>query len=172
MTEIEVFRLTPIPGKYYETALHTRSVGRYPDTKYYTTNIPIYVGKFIKHISTGYGDSAQHYDIFNDNGKEIIVQYTYEGTTCFREVLENISTDEIVYVNQPISEKNKLSPVPETNESEKESIKELSSSPHPITKNNKNNKINIIDEDERHLGIVGHGPRPFYRKFFCGIYKK
>jgi len=87
MKEIEVFRLTPELNKYYETALLTRKEGRYPDEKYYTTNTPEYVGKFMIQIRTGYGDGIQVVDIFeNEKGEKVNVYYTYEGTTAYREV--------------------------------------------------------------------------------------
>jgi len=84
--ETEVYRITPEKGKYYETAIYTRKVGRWPNEKYYTTKPLRYVGEFIKHHQTGYGDGAQHWDIYMNNGKEERVDYEYEGTTCFREV--------------------------------------------------------------------------------------
>ena len=86
MMEIEVFRLTPEKGKYYVTTTCTRKVGHWPNTKYYTTNPLQYVGEFVKHFQQGWADGAQHWDIFTNNGKDEIVHYTYEGTTCFLEV--------------------------------------------------------------------------------------
>ena len=85
--EIEVFRLTPELGKYYETALLTRKEGRYPDEKYYTTGHLRYVGKFIVQMRCGFGDGVQVIDIFeNEHHQKVNVYYTYEGTTAFREV--------------------------------------------------------------------------------------
>jgi len=86
MSQIEVFRLTPEVGKCYEYAEYTRSEGRYPNQKYFTTNPLRYVGRFVRHITSGYRDGAQHADIFNLNGQEIRVDYSYEGRTSFREV--------------------------------------------------------------------------------------
>ena len=85
LNEIEVFRLTPEEGKYYQTTTWTRSTGRWPNNKYYSTNELQYVGKFIRHESYGFHDNAKHWDIFDNNGIEIIVNYTYEGTTSFVE---------------------------------------------------------------------------------------
>jgi hypothetical protein len=84
----EVFRISPKPGYYYETAEYTHKKGTWSEKneQYFTTNPMRYVGKFIKHITFGFGDSATHIDIFDDNGKEISVYYLYEGTTSFREV--------------------------------------------------------------------------------------
>jgi len=87
--EIEIFRLKPEEGKYYETAEYTRCVGRWPNEKYYTSNNLRYVGKFIKHESSGYGDAASHRGVFLINGNKEIVNYTYEGTTSFREVIKS-----------------------------------------------------------------------------------
>ena len=84
--ETQVYRLTPEAGKYYETAEYTRRKGRWPNVVYYTTNKMQYVGKFVKHLQFGYHDSAIHIDIFDNNGEEIQLHYTYEGTTSFREV--------------------------------------------------------------------------------------
>ena len=92
--EIEVFRLTPELGKYYETALLTRREGRFPDQKYYTIHTPQYVGKFMIQMRSGYyGDGLQVVDIFeNEHGEKVNVYYTYEGTTAFREVNEVVLT--------------------------------------------------------------------------------
>ena len=85
--EEEVFRLTPELNKYYETALLTRKEGKYPNEKYYTTNTPRYVGKFIVQMRLGFGDGKQVIDIFeNQHNENVNVYYTYEGTTAFREV--------------------------------------------------------------------------------------
>lgn len=91
--EIEVFRLTPELGKYYETALLTRREGRFPDEKYYTIHTPQYVGKFMIQMRSGYGDGVQVVDIFeNEKGEKVNVNYTYEGTTAYREVEELVLT--------------------------------------------------------------------------------
>jgi hypothetical protein len=82
---MEVFRLTPEKDKYYETVLYTRRVGKFPNETYYTTNPIVYVGKFINHIFSGHGDNVEHMDVFDKDGKEVLVKYTYEGYTCFRE---------------------------------------------------------------------------------------
>jgi hypothetical protein len=87
--EVEVFRLPPIPGKYYDTATYTRTTGSWinKNQRYYTTNPLIYAGKFIKDIIEGFGDGATGRAIFErDDGTRMSITYTYEGTTCFREV--------------------------------------------------------------------------------------
>jgi hypothetical protein len=91
LNEIEVFRLTPEKDKYYQTTTYTHIIGQFPNQKYYTTNNLRYVGNFIRHESCGYHDNSIHWDIFDNNGIEEIVKYTYEGTTCFIEVQPKIS---------------------------------------------------------------------------------
>jgi len=79
VNEIEVFRLTPEKDKYYKTTTYTHRSGQFPNHKYYTLNKLRYVGKFIRHESCGYHDNAIHWDIFDNNGIEEIIYYTYEG---------------------------------------------------------------------------------------------
>lgn len=87
MAEIEVFRITPEIGKCYEHVEATREQGRWPNERYFTTNTPRYVGRFIKQVQKGFGDNSSIRDYFQDNnGNEQIVDYSYEGKTCFREV--------------------------------------------------------------------------------------
>jgi hypothetical protein len=85
--EVEVFRITPQVDKCYEHIEATRSVyiggGKYT---YFSKNEPKYVGKFIIQKSHGDRNGAKYYDYFDDNGKENVVQYSYEGLTCFTEV--------------------------------------------------------------------------------------
>lgn len=86
-SEVEVYRLTPEEGKYYETAEYTRKTGSWSmkNEKYYTKKPLKYVGLFIKTVRTGYGDAGQAWSIFDNLGEEVRVDYTYEGTTCFVE---------------------------------------------------------------------------------------
>jgi hypothetical protein len=86
--ETEVFRISPQVGKYYKTAIYTRSVGMWPNEKFYTTNPVRYVGKLVENCTRGLGDGAEHWSIFDDNGTIHRVDYTYEGTTSFVEVSE------------------------------------------------------------------------------------
>lgn len=85
MAEIQVYRISPIEGKYYYTTTWTRKEGVYPNETYYSKNPLRYVGKFITHHQYGYGDGATHYDIFEDGDTVNHVNYTYEGTTSFVE---------------------------------------------------------------------------------------
>lgn len=93
--EIEVFRLTPIVGRCYEYVFANRSI--FPPTNYhnpgepnnrlyYTTSPYIYAGRFVSGHTQGYGDGSTHYDIFDNNGTQVRVDYDYEGNLCFREV--------------------------------------------------------------------------------------
>ena len=85
--EVEVFRLIRFEkDKCYEFALCTRTVGKYPDDKYYTTNSLQYLGKYIKSERYGYGDGGGGAEHFDNNGVKIQIVYDYEGRTCFREV--------------------------------------------------------------------------------------
>lgn len=88
--EEEVYRITPIIGRYYETAEYTRKTGKYllNTEQYFTKKDNIkYVGKLIQHEHSGFGDNAEHWEVFeNDEGFITKIEYTYEGTTCFREV--------------------------------------------------------------------------------------
>jgi hypothetical protein len=85
--EVEVYRLDPKAGKYYETAEYTRKTGTWGEhnERYYTKNPPRYVGLFLRTERSGYGDSGRVWSIFDDNGKQVQVEYSYEGTTSFRE---------------------------------------------------------------------------------------
>ena len=90
--EEEVFRITPQENKAYETAIYTRKVNVYDGekpwlrTRYYTTNPVVYVGIAVKEVSYNHRDASHGYVLFSKNGIEEKVEYTYEGTTCFREV--------------------------------------------------------------------------------------
>ncbi len=95
--EIEVFRIMPKDGdKCYEYAESTRSEGKWPDQRRFTTNKLLYVGRLVKFVEGGYRDNSWRVDYFQDNnGKEHIVNYSYEGGTCFREVppLQSLSKE-------------------------------------------------------------------------------
>ena len=84
--EMEIFRISPEEGKCYEHIEATRSQYiRGGNRRYFSTNQPRYVGKFIREERSGYGDGGQVWAIFNDNGTENRVEYSYEGNTCFIE---------------------------------------------------------------------------------------
>lgn len=83
---IEVFRISPIQGNYYETAVYDKREGRGSNTRYFCKSDKLmYVGKHIRTVRIGpYGDGQQVFEEFELDGK--LIQYTYEGTTCFRQV--------------------------------------------------------------------------------------
>jgi hypothetical protein len=87
MNEYEVFRITPVKGNYYETVEATRSEylgnGKF---KYFTTNTYTFCGKHIRTEYYGFGDGGRIYEIFENNGVEVRVEYSYEGFTIFREI--------------------------------------------------------------------------------------
>ena len=82
---IEVFRISPQVGKKYETATYIKREGKWPNQTFYADTVT-YVGEFVSHGSEGYRDNAIHWDNFVLDGKNIQIFYTYEGTTCYREV--------------------------------------------------------------------------------------
>ena len=86
--EIEVFRIRTEVDKCYEHIEATRSeyLGGMGNFRYFSTNQPRYVGKFIRQERYGSGDGGEVIDVFSDNGKEVRVNYSYEGFTCFIEV--------------------------------------------------------------------------------------
>ena len=104
--EKEVFRISLEVGKCYEHVEATRDEwikGKYvmkskdnpegyiePRWRYFSTNQPTYVGKFLKVERWGghggYGDGAEVVAVFSNNGREVRVRYSYEGFTCFNEV--------------------------------------------------------------------------------------
>ena len=85
---MEVYRIKPELGKYYETVEYTRKEGKWPDEKYYTIIRPLYVGKFLNETISGYSDNkivCYHFE--NDITKcRSDVYLNYEGTTSFLEV--------------------------------------------------------------------------------------
>jgi hypothetical protein len=69
------------------TTTCTSSIGKYPNIRYYSTNDLQYVGKFVR-IDRATGSCGQIWGIFDIDGYDVRVTYTYEGTTCFVEVPE------------------------------------------------------------------------------------
>ena len=88
VVETEVFHLTEIDKtKYYSFALKTKTVGEYPNQRYFTTNPLQYLGRYI--YSEEWEWSGEWYSVaenFDDNGQKNRVVYDYEGNTCFVEV--------------------------------------------------------------------------------------
>lgn len=88
IAEIEMFRIMPKPGCHYETAEYTRKTGEWPENeKFFTTQTPRYVGKFLRHVQIGDRETTTtYYNVFDLSGEEVSVYYSAEGHTCFREV--------------------------------------------------------------------------------------
>jgi len=89
MERIEVFRINPEfdNSKCYEYAEATKQEGGSQNRRYYTDKQPLYVGHLVDREQGGFGDGGWQRDTFEDDtGKKHIVNYSYEGNTCFREV--------------------------------------------------------------------------------------
>lgn len=84
----EVFRIPQVGKEYYTTIDTTKTNGKY----YSPIDKLRYVGIYKYHASNGgYGDSGSHYAVFDNNGKDEIVTYDYDGKTCFFEKI-NVET--------------------------------------------------------------------------------
>jgi len=84
MPETEVFRLNTFEKNInYAFALKTRTEGKWPNEKHYTTNELQYLGKHVNSARWGYRDNAGGSEKFDDNGKITEIVYDYEGRTCF-----------------------------------------------------------------------------------------
>jgi len=68
--------------------MYTHKVGKYPDTKYFTTNVPVIVGSYSRlRREGGYGDNAEASELFIDKNDVITcVKLDYSGNTCFIKV--------------------------------------------------------------------------------------
>ena len=81
--------MIPEKGKHYDMALITRVDDLHLYSKFYTTFVPIYVGIFDRQIVNGFRDGKTVTDVFIDIGVFKYVNYIYDGTTGYREVLIN-----------------------------------------------------------------------------------
>lgn len=86
--EVEVFRLTTFDtNKCYAFASETKTVGKWPNQKYYATKPLQYVGAYMYSERWGNGDSrggAENFKDMDGNIKRVV--YDYDGMTCFREM--------------------------------------------------------------------------------------
>lgn len=84
--EIEVFRLTAFEtNKCYELASETKTEGKWPNQKYYTTKPLQYLGAYMFSERWGSGDNRGGAENFKDNDGNIKrIEYDYDGMTCFR----------------------------------------------------------------------------------------
>ena len=85
--EVLVVR-TPVEGKYYEATFWDKKEGHWSVEKHYAkeTTPREYVGQYVRHEKQGYGDSADHWAIFLKDGKEIKIEYDYDGKRAWYEV--------------------------------------------------------------------------------------
>lgn len=85
--ETEMFFIILEVGKCYEHAEATRKTYEGDgEHRYFTSNQPVYVGKFVRIEKTGSGDWVESTAFFNNQGNEVKIKYSYEGNTVFREV--------------------------------------------------------------------------------------
>jgi hypothetical protein len=87
--ETEVFRIELEVGKCYEHVEATRDVyAGGGNHRYFTTNVPRYVGRYTETKRYGYGDGGSAIAYFYDSStkRQNQVSYSYAGYTCFREV--------------------------------------------------------------------------------------
>jgi hypothetical protein len=82
--ETEVFRLITFDTtKCYSFALKTRTEGKWPHEKHFTTNPLQYLGYYKSSARWGYGDQSGGSETFEHDGKLTTIIYDYEGRTCF-----------------------------------------------------------------------------------------
>jgi len=85
--ETEVFRLIEFDTtKQYFFALKTRTEGKWPYEKHFTTNSLQYLGCYKSSARWGYGDQSGGSETFDDNGKQTTIIYDYEGCSCFKPI--------------------------------------------------------------------------------------
>lgn len=90
MPEIEVFRFNTFDKTlHYAFAMKTKTVGTWPNEKYYTTNELQYLGKHVNSARWGYRDNAGGSETFDNDGKITEIVYDYDGHTCFTVVNSN-----------------------------------------------------------------------------------
>ena len=84
----QVYRLTPVVGKYYEYTEADTVTCVYPNQIHFSKTKPTYVGQYIKKNEYGYCDNKETiYHFKNNITKKIhVIRLSYEGRSCFREV--------------------------------------------------------------------------------------
>ena len=83
--ETEVFRIVEFNAtQTYSFALKTRSEGKWPNVKHYSTHPLQYLGKYTHSERWGYGDNGGGAENFDDHGIKTRIVYDYAGNTCFR----------------------------------------------------------------------------------------
>ncbi len=83
--ETEVFRIITFDTtKQYAFALKTRSTGKWPHEKHFTTHPLQFLGYYKSSARWGYGDQSGGSETFDQEGKQTTIVYDYEGNTCFK----------------------------------------------------------------------------------------
>ena len=82
--ETQIFRLIPVVGRSYKSAVATRKVwdSIYEPWLYYTTQPLRFMGRFVRSESSGSGDGKTYAEFFDLSGQEVRLDYDYEETTC------------------------------------------------------------------------------------------
>jgi hypothetical protein len=80
----------PSIDKYYEATFWDRREGPWDNERHFAkeTTKREYVGKYVRHKQQGYGDGADHWAVFLRDGKEIEIEYDYDGKRAWYEVPE------------------------------------------------------------------------------------
>lgn len=90
MPEIEVFRLIKFDiNKSYGYAYKTKTVGNFPNEKYYSTHTLEPLGKYTHSERWGgnWGDGIGGAENFIDSkGRKIRIEYDYNGDLCFAQI--------------------------------------------------------------------------------------
>lgn len=77
MEEYQVYRINPEKNKYYVTAEYKKKLSFFPKEKYFTTIKPLYVGRFLYELSSGFGDGKLIIYYFYNNKIKIILLIFY-----------------------------------------------------------------------------------------------
>lgn len=90
--ETEVFRTNTFdPTIEYSFALKTRTEGKWPKERHFTTEPLQRLGKHVGSDRWGYHDGSGGSETFDLDGKMTVVTYDYAGRTCFRPWTESFS---------------------------------------------------------------------------------
>ena len=112
--EIEVFRIPLQKDLCYEHIEATRSeyIRARGNYRYFSTNAPRYVGKYVRTEQVGFGDGATITAIFDDGGKENRVEYSYEGFTCFNQVECLLNKEQVQAIRNVYGKKTNMNASP------------------------------------------------------------
>lgn len=94
MSDVEVYRVTPVKRKHYYAVLATRSYwdsekptswGKGNHRYFAPPNHKRYMGEFVETRRDGYGDGGKCWEIYLKNGVFYELHLDYEGMTCLEE---------------------------------------------------------------------------------------